>query len=113
MNIKNINIMNYRTINKENFRFSKNINLLVGPNGCGKTNILDAINCCFNLFLINDKTLSKSDFWFGTNHNIEINATINHDSKLYKVNVNIPNKLNHKINIHSKSDLIGYYKYIP
>ena len=44
MNIKSIKLTNYRNHLKKFIEFNENINVLVGSNGTGKTNILEAIH---------------------------------------------------------------------
>ena len=41
--IKKININNFRSIENRSFLFDKHINLLYGPNGVGKTSIIEAV----------------------------------------------------------------------
>ncbi len=43
MHLKNISIINYKNFASKTFDFDKKINCLVGNNGVGKTNVLDAI----------------------------------------------------------------------
>ncbi len=43
MYLRELNILNYRNIESAELCFSKNVNCLVGQNGMGKTNVLDAI----------------------------------------------------------------------
>lgn len=43
MYLKQINISNYKNISRANLEFSPKINCLIGLNGMGKTNLLDAI----------------------------------------------------------------------
>ena len=43
MIIKSLSLVNFKNHFDANFDFNKNINCLVGNNGVGKTNILDAI----------------------------------------------------------------------
>lgn len=43
--IDKISISNYKSIKKLDFNIGK-LNILIGENGCGKTNILEAIACC-------------------------------------------------------------------
>ena len=76
MRIENIEIYNYRSVKEIKLTFNDDVNVLVGPNGCGKTNILDAINTCFHAFLAEKKTIDKSEFYFGTKEIIEINISL-------------------------------------
>lgn len=43
MFLKQLNILNYRNLREANLDFSPKINCLIGSNGMGKTNVLDAI----------------------------------------------------------------------
>ena len=43
MFLKKLALVNYKNISSENFEFDSKLNCFVGPNGIGKTNILDAI----------------------------------------------------------------------
>ena len=43
MILKNISIINYKNIKAANLELSPKINCLIGHNGVGKTNFLDAI----------------------------------------------------------------------
>jgi len=43
MILKKLNLQNFRNYSKKIFEFSDKINLIVGPNAAGKTNILEAI----------------------------------------------------------------------
>ncbi len=60
MYIKKIRLKNYRNYEEASFEFEKGVNLLVGENGAGKTNVLEAIAFC---------GLSKS---FRTSKDIEL-----------------------------------------
>ena len=42
--IKNINLINFRNFNNLNLSFDDKLNIFFGKNGCGKTNILEAIS---------------------------------------------------------------------
>ena len=44
MLINNINLKNYRNYENLSLNFSKNINMIIGQNGQGKTNIVEAIH---------------------------------------------------------------------
>ncbi len=48
MFIKNLILINYRNYNQLDIEFSKNVNVFIGNNAQGKTNVLEAIYyCCF------------------------------------------------------------------
>ncbi len=42
--VKNINLKNFRNFSNLNLSFDKKLNVFFGKNGCGKTNILEAIS---------------------------------------------------------------------
>ena len=43
MRLKTINLINYKNFEHQSFEFNQKVNCFVGPNGIGKTNVLDAI----------------------------------------------------------------------
>ena len=43
MFLKKLSLINYKNFDSQNFDFDEKINCLVGPNGIGKTNVLDAV----------------------------------------------------------------------
>jgi len=43
MNIKSLNLINFRSYTQHDFNFKKGLNLIVGENGVGKTNVAEAI----------------------------------------------------------------------
>ena len=42
--VKNINLINFRSFSSLNLSFDEKLNIFFGKNGCGKTNILEAIS---------------------------------------------------------------------
>ncbi len=44
MEILNLKLVNFRNFSKINLKFSKSLNLIIGNNGSGKTNLIEAIN---------------------------------------------------------------------
>lgn len=44
MHLKQLNLINFKNHTEEQFDFAEEINVIVGNNGVGKTNVLDAIN---------------------------------------------------------------------
>jgi DNA replication and repair protein RecF len=55
MEIAQLILENFRSYDKSNFTFSPKVNLIIGPNGSGKTNILEAI-----FFLASGKSFRSS-----------------------------------------------------
>ena len=55
--LKNLTLQNFRSYKKKSFEFNKGINLIMGQNGAGKTNILEAI-----YLLSNGKSFKTSNF---------------------------------------------------
>ena len=44
MNIKSLTLKNFRNHSLKSFRFQKGLNIITGPNGVGKTNIVEAVH---------------------------------------------------------------------
>ena len=64
MTLKHITILNYKNIAEARLSFSPGINCLIGNNGQGKTNVLDAIYClsyCRSFTGSNDASVIKHD----------------------------------------------------
>ena len=61
-NIKEISFKDYRGFKDEKFEFNRNLTVLIGKNGCGKTSILEGIAVGIGAFLngIDDVTDSKN-----------------------------------------------------
>lgn len=66
MTLEQLTILNYKNIGEAQLRFSSKVNCLIGNNGMGKTNVLDAI-----YYLSYCKSFTSSN---------EHNAAINHDA---------------------------------
>ncbi len=92
MHIKQLKLTNFKNYKAEKFEFSPNINCLVGLNGMGKTNVLDAIYYA---------CMSKSYFNMLDSHVVNLEETffrlellIKNDSKTDKLVVKMqPKKL--------------------
>lgn len=57
MRIESISLLNYRNLREVNVSFSPKVNCLIGSNGMGKTNLLDAVyylSFCKSSVTIND-----------------------------------------------------------
>ena len=97
MPVKSLTLLNYRNYKNESFIFHDNFNLIIGQNGQGKTNLLEAINliCKFKPFrktnlaeIINfdsDQTRLKGEILKNNNLN-EINIQLLKSSKIIKLN---------------------------
>ncbi len=48
MYLKHLSLQDFRNYTKSEFKFSENTTLIVGPNTCGKTNIIEAISLLSN-----------------------------------------------------------------
>ncbi len=58
MHLKDISIVNFKSIEEQELQFCSNINCIIGDNGVGKTNILDAIyhlSMCKSYFTQQDR----------------------------------------------------------
>ena len=95
--VKNINLINFRNFNKLKISFDEKLNIFFGENGCGKTNILEAISLIakgrgirnsniYNLIKKNsDNFYIKNDLEIKNNNfDIEI-STENKNDKLKKI----------------------------
>ncbi len=111
MILNNLKIINFRNYINSTFNFNKNLNIIFGENGSGKTSILEAIHYL---------TLSKS---FKTKYDrTALNKDSNYfqifgefigeDNKKINVNVNYENNIGKKIlldknPLEKKTDIIG------
>ena len=59
--IKSIEFINFRNI-KGKYDFSENLNVVIGPNNSGKSNLLDGIRLAFSAITGEYFKLSQSDF---------------------------------------------------
>lgn len=95
MHLENLYLVNFKNYGNANIDFSRFINTLVGENGSGKTNLLDAI-----YFL----SMTKSAF------NSQDNQSIQHDQTFYSVRGRF--KINNKTTTVSNSLNLGKRKKI-
>ncbi len=63
MYISKLCLRNYRNFSNSNFNFSKGINTLIGENGCGKTNVMQAMR------VLLDETLPRTYKFYETDFN--------------------------------------------
>lgn len=105
MFVKSLTVLNYRNYIKENFSFHNNFNLIVGKNGQGKTNLLEAIYmlCHFSPF---KKTAFEELIQFGSEET-RLKGEINREGIINEVNIHLTDnkkiiKFNNKIIYRTK-----------
>lgn len=113
MPVKSLTLLNYRNYKNESFVFHNNFNLIVGKNGQGKTNLLEAVNliCKFSPFkktaleeIINfnsEETRIKGEILNSGTLN-EINIQLSKNRKIIKLN----NKILYKTYKYSKKNQV-------
>ena len=78
MKLEHISIVNYKNIREAEIDFSEGVNCLVGNNGMGKTNLLDAIyylSFCKSLnHLTDSQVVTHGEEYFMLNGNYELNG---------------------------------------
>jgi len=77
--IKELEIKNFGPIESAELRNLRNINIIIGPNNCGKTHILEAINF---LGKLNDEPFAAEKYRRSRKHDIEIVYTVHDNTKL-------------------------------
>lgn len=97
MIIKNLSLVNYRNYDKLDIKFNKNLNIFIGDNAQGKTNILEAIYtlALTKSFLnVKDKNLIKDNSLYAkllanvvdNNNSFKLEIIINDNCKKTKIN---------------------------
>ena len=109
---KNIKLSNFRNFKDFNLDFSKKCNVFYGSNGCGKTNLLEAISIfskgrglrkdkIFNFIKKNEEFFSNDANFIDENVEYELNAFSevknNKFQKKIKLNGEISSEVNNKI----------------
>ncbi len=113
MILRSLNVENFRNFSSKKYEFCESINVIYGMNGCGKSNLLEAISiiCLSKSFRTRDDTnliqFQKNNFRITANiyldNGIEKNVQIYFDSALGK-QIKIENS-----KIKSLSELIGSF----
>lgn len=79
--IKSVRFRNFRNIQDKTFIFNDKLNIIIGKNNSGKTNILEGIKLAFSAINNSYMKVDKSDFYKGDNTKpIEIIIELNQDS---------------------------------
>ncbi len=97
MKIKKIKLLNYRNYDNLEIEFNDNLNIVIGNNAQGKTNLLEAIYVLAvtkSFLSINDKNLIKFNSKFsmikgllsGSNFDDELSILLNDNGKTVKIN---------------------------
>jgi DNA replication and repair protein RecF len=99
MNISKLHIINFRSYHNQQFTFKKGVNVLVGDNGVGKTNVVEAIHylsLARSFRGTDDKDLIKKETELA-----EINATVNQGDIVKQIKILIT-KNGRKVFINGK-----------
>lgn len=115
MEISDLNVKNFRTLRDFSMQFKGGVNVLVGPNGCGKSNIIAVINECCSVLMINETRINPLDVSYFIKEPIVIKSNFIHEK--IKMAVEISYKGEHGLDIHPKTlptqSIMNYYKIIP
>ncbi len=116
MKIKTLKLKNFRNYDKQTFNFDEKINVIIGPNGSGKTNILEAI-ATLSLGKSN-KAVKTADMIKFESDFLHITAILDNNDKLEVIIQRIENSnrasKTYKINgaIKSQTKFAGHLKSI-
>ena len=109
--VKNINLSNFRNFRNLNLSFDDKINIFFGQNGCGKTNILEAISLIAKGRGIRNSSIfnliSKNKDNFLIKNNLEIKYD-NYNIEIFSENKNSTLKKIIKINDDSSKDSLDF-----
>ena len=109
--VKNINLSNFRNFRNLNLSFDDKINIFFGQNGCGKTNILEAISLIAkgrgirNSSIFNLIRKNKDNFLIKNNLEIKYD---NYNIEIFSENKNSILKKIIKINDDSSKDSLDF-----
>lgn len=114
MKIEKLSLKNFRNYDKLEIEFNDNLNIIIGNNAQGKTNILEAIyylSITKSFLFVNDRNVILKDQFFAS-----INAFINSKNLRKKLSLSINNQ-GKKLSINDKeikkhSEFIGNLKII-
>lgn len=115
MIIKSLELSNFRNYTYEKADFSNGLNLITGPNGQGKTNLIEAIYLLSmgKSFRTNK---DKEMILFGNDHFI-IRAMIRSSGREYKIEIKVGKEIKKAVNINSLpiekiTDLLGIFNVV-
>ena len=112
--IKEITILNYKSIREMNIKFQSGVNLLIGDNGVGKTSVLEAITVAFGDFMNGISGVSKIKSTFDTEEGIKQGEVTRRDetakSKTRFIGKEVSDYANRKVNdLSEELPLFCYY----
>ncbi len=110
MYVETVKIKNYRNLNEQEISLGKNINILSGLNGSGKTSFLESIY--LSAIGRSFKTHFEKEIIEFNNQELFINTIVNRNSIINKININISKIKNKSILLNGVSlkklgDLLG------
>ena len=115
MFIKNLILRNYRNYNELQVEFSKYVNVFIGDNAQGKTNVLEAIYYC--AFAKSHRTSKDKELinWLGDNAYISVNVAKSRLDKKIDINILSNGKKAVKVNtikIKKIGELFGTFNVV-
>lgn len=128
MRIKKIKLKNYRNYNDIELNFNDNLNIIIGDNAQGKTNLLESIYVLAvtksflsisdrNLIKFNNKFAMIKGFLECKNNNISLDILFNESRKIVKINGKEIKKLSDYISVMNvvifNADSIRIFKESP
>ena len=120
---KNIKVTNFRNFKDLNLDFSKKCNVFYGSNGCGKTNLLEAISIfskgrglrkdkIFNFINKNEEYFSNHANFVNEEIEYELNAFSEVKNSRYQKKITLNGEISSEVNNKIQS-LITFLIYIP
>lgn len=111
MFIKKLKLKDFRNYSSETFEFTENLNFIIGNNGVGKTNILEAITILSNMKSfrnISDKDIVKwsENFYFCS---CEVGNSFNNNFSIGYGIVNTKKVKKFKLNSNNINKIVDYY----
>jgi DNA replication and repair protein RecF len=112
MHLENISLVNFKNYKESHFEFCGDINGILGENGCGKTNLLDAIYyLSLTKSYFNTPDLQSVRFGCG---DFAIKGNFNRDDEIFKITCRLKNNERKEIlleeNIYEKNaDHVGSF----
>ena len=120
---QSIKVNNFRNFNDFNLEFSKSCNVLYGKNGCGKTNLLEAISICskgrgfrknkiFNFIKKNEEFFSNIANFIEGDINYELKVCSENNNNKFQKKIYLNGETSSEVNKKIQS-LITFLIYIP